>query len=98
MDNQKNLLLAVVFSIAVLFGFDFFFGPSKNVPQENLVDNQHPVEGETPSFRTSIDGDEAPSIKSSPSLLKTKTLTTKKKGLLLNQRELRGVLIFMEQH
>ena len=35
MDNQKNLLLAVVFSIAVLVGYDFFFAPKKEL-QSNL--------------------------------------------------------------
>ena len=35
MDNQKNLLLAVVFSLIILIGFDFFFGPNKNVVNEN---------------------------------------------------------------
>lgn len=38
MDNQKNLLLAVVFSLIVLIGYDFFFNPKtqiKNKPQDN---------------------------------------------------------------
>ena len=39
MDNQKNLLLAVDFSIAVLVGFDFFFGPNKTVQKDNIIDN-----------------------------------------------------------
>ena len=30
MDNQKNLLLAVVFSLVILIGFDFFFAPNTN--------------------------------------------------------------------
>tara|TARA_Y200000002_G_scaffold88839_1_gene71277 strand:- start:361 stop:2055 length:1695 start_codon:yes stop_codon:yes gene_type:complete len=37
MDNQKNLLLAVIFSIAVLVGYDFFFAPKKEF-QSNLND------------------------------------------------------------
>jgi len=37
MDNQKNLLLAVIFSIAVLIGYDFFFAPKKEL-QSNLND------------------------------------------------------------
>ncbi len=64
MDNQKNLLLAVVFSIAVLFGFDFFFGPNKKVQQENIIDNSESLKNDKPS---SIDT-EAPSIKAPPSL------------------------------
>ena len=64
MDNQKNLLLAVVFSIAVLFGFDFFFGPNKTVQQDNIVDNSESLKNDKSS---SIDT-EAPSIKAPPSL------------------------------
>ena len=33
MDNQKNLLLAVLLSILILVGYDFFFAPEKNVVQ-----------------------------------------------------------------
>jgi len=49
MDNQKNLLLAVVFSLVILIGFDFFFAPKKseinkvqvneNICEENLDKN-----------------------------------------------------------
>ena len=31
MDNQKNLLLAVVFSLFVLIGYDFFFNPKTQI-------------------------------------------------------------------
>ncbi len=64
MDNQKNLLLAVVFSIAVLFGFDFFFGPNKTVQKDNIIANSESLKNDESS---SIDT-EAPSIKASPSL------------------------------
>ena len=64
MDNQKNLLLAVVFSIAVLFGFDFFFGPNKTVQKDNIINNSESLKNEKSS---SIDT-EAPSIKSPSSL------------------------------
>lgn len=64
MDNQKNLLLAVVFSIAVLFGFDFFFGPNKTVQKDNIVVNSESLKNDKSS---SIDT-EAPSIKAPPSL------------------------------
>ena len=64
MDNQKNLLLAVVFSIAVLFGFDFFFGPNKTVQKDNIINNSESLKNDKSS---SIDT-EAPSIKSPPSL------------------------------
>ena len=40
MDNQKNLLLAVVFSLVILIGFDFFFAPNKNESdKEQLNEN-----------------------------------------------------------
>ena len=64
MDNQKNLLLAVVFSIAVLFGFDFFFGPNKTVQKDNIIANSESLKNDESS---SIDT-EAPSIKAPPSL------------------------------
>ena len=64
MDNQKNLLLAVVFSIVVLFGFDFFFGPNKTVQKDNIINNSESLKNDKSS---SIDT-EAPSIKSPPSL------------------------------
>ena len=53
MDNQKNLYLAVVFSIAVLFGFDFFFGTTQNVPQENFNDNQTSSNNKSPTLTDS---------------------------------------------
>ena len=30
MDNQKNLLIAVILSVIILVGFDSFFNPKKN--------------------------------------------------------------------
>ena len=64
MDNQKNLLLAVVFSIAVLFGFDFFFGPNKTVQKDNIIDNSESLKND----KSSSIYTEAPSIKSPSSL------------------------------
>ena len=56
MDNQKNLLLAVVFSIAVLVGYDFFFAPKKEL-QSNVNDINNDIlpekqgpESEAPSI------------------------------------------------
>jgi len=40
MDNQKNLLLAVIFSMIVLIGFDFFFKP-KRESSEQKTNNQN---------------------------------------------------------
>ena len=38
MDNQKNLLIAVVLSVVILVGFDFFFKPEKKQFQENSIE------------------------------------------------------------
>ena len=38
MDNQKNLLIAVVLSVVILVGFDFFFKPEKKQLQESSVE------------------------------------------------------------
>ena len=38
MDNQKNLLIAVVLSVVILVGFDFFFKPEKKKLQERSVE------------------------------------------------------------
>ena len=53
MDNQKNLLLAVVFSLVILIGFDFFFAPKKNeinkvqvnenISEETLIKTHPPL-------------------------------------------------------
>ena len=61
MENQKNLILAVVFSILVLLIFDFFFPQRQvnNVPSEQLseVTNQERIEpeisGSVPKIKTS---------------------------------------------
>jgi len=39
MENQKNLLLAVVFSLIVLIGYDFFFNPKEHAYQDNQIKN-----------------------------------------------------------
>ena len=57
MDNQKNLLLAVVFSLVILIGFDFFFAPKKN--GSNQVQINENISEETkdknaPSIDTSL--------------------------------------------
>ena len=58
MDNQKNLLLAVIFSIVVLVGYDFFFAPKKqiqnnlnniNINNDSLKDKQE-LETDAPSI------------------------------------------------
>ena len=38
MDNQKNLLIAVILSVVILVGFDFFFKPEKKQLQESSVE------------------------------------------------------------
>ncbi len=39
MDNQKNLLLAVVFSLIVLIGYDFFFNPQKKINNQTISED-----------------------------------------------------------
>ena len=38
MDSQNNLLLAVVFSLIVLIGYDFFFNPQKKINEPKNED------------------------------------------------------------
>ena len=57
MDNQKNLLLAVVFSLVILIGFDFFFAPKKNGSNKvKLEDNisEEISDTNTPSIDLSL--------------------------------------------
>ena len=62
MDNQKNLLIAVVLSVVILVGFDFFFKPEKKQFQESSVEqtqmNQRVDSGEDdnlPSINSQIE-------------------------------------------
>ena len=58
MDNQKNLLLAVIFSIVVLVVFDFFFNPQKNIEelnQENISESSEALDSDLPTITKSID-------------------------------------------
>ena len=62
MDNQKNLLIAVVLSVVILVGFDFFFKPEKKQFQENSIEqtqmNQRVDSGEDdnlPSINSQIE-------------------------------------------
>ena len=57
MDNQKNLLLAVVFSLVILIGFDFFFAPKKseiNKVQVNENISEESLDNNTPSIDSSL--------------------------------------------
>ena len=57
MDNQKNLLLAVVFSLVILIGFDFFFAPKKseiNKVQVNENISEETLDNNTPSIDSSL--------------------------------------------
>ena len=57
MDNQKNLLLAVVFSLVILIGFDFFFSPNKNesdIKQFNENVSEEIADRNVPSIDTSL--------------------------------------------
>ena len=60
MDNQKNLLLAVIFSIAVLVGYDFFFAPKKELQgnlndlNNNTLPDKQDSESEAPSISENL--------------------------------------------
>ena len=57
MDNQKNLLLAVVFSLIILIGYDFFFAPKKNElnqTQFNETISEEISDKDAPSIDTSL--------------------------------------------
>ncbi len=56
MDNQKNLLLAVVFSLIILIAFDFFFGPKSLTEKKNTdseADSQI-IDPDTPTIDNSL--------------------------------------------
>ena len=81
MDNQKNLLLAVIFSIAVLVGYDFFFAPKKefqsninDLNNDTLSEKQGP-ESEAPSISEKL------SSKSTNSSFNEKRVSFKSKRL-----------------
>ena len=86
MDNQKIFFLAVVFSIAVLFGFDFFFGTNQNVPQENFNDNQTSSNNKSPALTDR----ETPSIKTTPSLLTKQNSNYKEKRINFKAKRIEG--------
>tara|TARA_B100001564_G_scaffold357101_1_gene372637 strand:+ start:431 stop:2113 length:1683 start_codon:yes stop_codon:yes gene_type:complete len=70
MDNQKNLLLAVVFSLIILIGYDFFFAPKKNESNKTQFNeniSEEIADKDTPSIDTS-------SVKKS-----NKTITSEKR-------------------
>ena len=57
MDNQKNLLLAVVISLVILIGFDFFFAPKKNESDKTQLNkniSEEIADKDTPSIDTSL--------------------------------------------
>ena len=81
MDNQKNLLLAVIFSIAVLVGYDFFFAPKKefqsniNDLSNNTLSEKQGPESEAPSISEKL------SSKSTNSNFNEKRVSFKSKRL-----------------
>src|SRR6185503_6069025 len=40
MDNQKNLILAIVVSCVILFGFQYFFAPKSSAPDQTTQTSQ----------------------------------------------------------
>ena len=54
MDNQKNLILAVVFSIIVLVIFDTFFAPKKPISNQQITDSELEVQNDEDKFIPNI--------------------------------------------
>ncbi len=57
MDKQKNLLLAVIFSLVILIGFDFFFAPKKNITDKTVQNeniSEETIDNNTPAIDTSL--------------------------------------------
>mgnify|MGYP001269792807 FL=1 len=54
MDNQKNLILAVVFSIIVLVIFDTFFAPKKPISNQQITDSEVEVQNDEDKFIPNI--------------------------------------------
>ena len=78
MDNQKNLLLAVVFSLIILIGFDFFFGPNKNIVNENITKDNEKIQR---------DDADAPTIDEDAFVKKSEKLNVNEKKLSLKLKE-----------
>jgi YidC/Oxa1 family membrane protein insertase len=49
MDNQKNLILAIVVSCIILFGFQYFFAPTSQAPQPGTQTSQQPGAPQAPA-------------------------------------------------
>ena len=54
MDNQKNLILAVVFSIIVLVIFDTFFAPKKPISNQQITNSEVEVQNDEDKFIPNI--------------------------------------------
>ena len=81
MDNQKNLLLAVVFSLIILIGFDFFFGPNKNIVNENTpIDNEKLQRADA----------DAPTIDEDTLVKKSEKLNVNEKRIKFKAERIRG--------
>ena len=81
MDNQKNLLLAVVLSLIILIGFDFFFGPNKNIVNENTpIDNEKLQRADA----------DAPTIDEDTFVKKSEKLSVNEKRIKFKAERIRG--------
>ena len=81
MDNQKNLLLAVVFSLIILIGFDFFFGPNKNIVNENIPKDNEKIQR---------DDADAPTIDEDTFVKKSEKLNVNEKRIKFKAERIRG--------
>jgi YidC/Oxa1 family membrane protein insertase len=52
MDNQKNLILAIVVSCVILFGFQYFFSPKSRAPEPTTQTSQQAGAPQAPAVGT----------------------------------------------
>ena len=82
MDNQKNLILAVVFSIIVLVVFDTFFAPKKPISNQQITDSEVEVQNDEDKFIPNISEKTVPS----------ETLKIKEDRVKFNMKRLSGTI------
>ncbi len=79
MDNQKNLLLAVLFSLVVLIGYDFFFNPKVQITSEE--------DFKTETTKNQEKDKDIPTLEA-----KETTTTTKEKRIKFESDRLKGTI------
>ena len=82
MDNQKNLILAVVFSIIVLIVFDTFFAPKKPISDQQIINSEVEVQNEEDKFIPNI----------SEKIVQSETPKIKEDRIKFNMQRLSGTI------